>query len=141
MVFWQRLLRNLGLWPHRGQKRLSFHADETLIDTLQLLAERERRTKEAVATDLLGQAILKRQASDTHLHHWETLSAREQQVAALICLNYTNAQIANLLGLSPETIKTHVRNVLIKFKLRRKAELRRALEDWDFNSWVDPPSG
>jgi DNA-binding CsgD family transcriptional regulator len=56
-------------------------------------------------------------------------------VTALTCLGYTNRQIAARLVLSPETVKTHLRNVLRKFDLPTKAELRRALADWDFGDW------
>jgi hypothetical protein len=30
-----------------------------------------------------------------------------------------------------------VRNVLAKFNLRSKSELRKILEDWDFSAWVE----
>jgi hypothetical protein len=30
-----------------------------------------------------------------------------------------------------------MRNVLYKFKLHGKSELRQALSDWDFNAWKD----
>jgi DNA-binding CsgD family transcriptional regulator len=56
-------------------------------------------------------------------------------VAALTCLGYTNRQMAARLSLSPETIKTHVRNVLFKFGLNRKTDLRQALANWDFSAW------
>jgi DNA-binding CsgD family transcriptional regulator len=73
---------------------------------------------------------------DGLLARWGFLSAREQQVAALTCLNFTNRQIAARLRITPETAKTHVRNVLRKFDLHSKAELRRALADWDFSAWL-----
>jgi DNA-binding NarL/FixJ family response regulator len=43
--------------------------------------------------------------------------------------------MATRLVLSQETVKTHVRNVLQKFKLRNRSELRYALADWDFGAW------
>jgi two-component system nitrate/nitrite response regulator NarP len=63
------------------------------------------------------------------------LSPREQQVVALTCLNLTNRQIAAKLVITPETAKTHVRNILRKFNLHSKVELREALSDWDFSDW------
>jgi DNA-binding CsgD family transcriptional regulator len=66
---------------------------------------------------------------------WYSLSPREQQVAALICLNYTSRQIAARLRISPETVKTHTRNLLSKFDLRTRVELRELLADWDFSAW------
>jgi DNA-binding NarL/FixJ family response regulator len=38
------------------------------------------------------------------------------------------------------TVKTHVRNILHKFELRNKKQLRRALDDWDFHNWLKPPA-
>jgi DNA-binding CsgD family transcriptional regulator len=44
--------------------------------------------------------------------------------------------MAARLSLSPETIKTHVRNVLGKFGLKRKSDLRHILAGWDFSAWM-----
>ncbi|MGW8250801.1 MAG: LuxR C-terminal-related transcriptional regulator, partial [Anaerolineales bacterium] len=41
------------------------------------------------------------------------------------------------LMISPETVKTHIRNVLSKFKLHSKHELRENLIDWDFSAWAE----
>jgi two-component system nitrate/nitrite response regulator NarL len=72
----------------------------------------------------------------TKTSRWERLTPRERQVAALICQenggkSYTNPQIANHLGISRETVKIHVRNILYKFNLHSKVELRRTLSGWD----------
>jgi DNA-binding CsgD family transcriptional regulator len=53
-------------------------------------------------------------------------------------LNYTNRQIAACLQISPWTVTTHTRNVLSRFNLHTKKELRRALASWDFTAWQDP---
>ena len=68
---------------------------------------------------------------------WQSLSPREQDVAALACLGYTNRQIGAFLSISPETVKTHLRNALVKFNLRTRSELHMLLKDWDFSAW-DP---
>ncbi len=106
--------------------------------SLHLLARREHRTEKELATELLWMALVQRGAAEGYLHRWEALSRREQQVTALVCLGYTNAQIASRLVLSQETVKSHIRNVLYKFDLRSKAALRRALADWDFSAWQNP---
>jgi len=133
MTIWQRVLRALGYTP---ATRLEFHADENLLQSLQTMAEREQRRTGEVASELLSSALARRQVDDSLMAHWGFLSAREQQVAALICLNFTNRQIAARLRITPETAKSHVRNVLRKFDLHSKAELRRALADWDFSAWL-----
>ena len=133
MSLWQRLLNALG---YPAASRLSFHADVGLIQSLQALANQEQRGMDEVANDLLSFALDQRQATDHLLQQWQTLSPREQEVTALICLNYNNRQIAARLGVSPETIKTHVRHVLRKFEAGSKAELRQTLADWDFSAWI-----
>lgn len=131
MSLWQKLLRALGL---EGARR-TFELEQPLVDALQSLAEQERRPQDEVAAELLSVALAQRQAAEENLRIWHALSTREQQVTALICLNYTNRQIANRLVLSPETVKTHVRNVLRKFGVHSKAQLRQALSEWDFEGW------
>ena len=133
MSIWQRILRVLGYAP---PSRLAFHADEELVRSLQTIAEREQRQTGEVAFELLASALAQHQVNDDHIAHWQTLSPREQQVAVLTCLNFTNRQIAARLMIAPETAKSHVRNVLRKFGLHSKAELREALADWDFSAWV-----
>jgi DNA-binding CsgD family transcriptional regulator len=133
MSLWQRLLRALGYQP---PARLSFHMDQELARSLQELAAREQRQAGEVAADLLSAALAERNAGGEMLERWLRLSAREQQVAALICLEYTNRQIAARLFITPETAKSHVRNVLHKFGLRSKAQLRRELAGWDFSDWL-----
>jgi DNA-binding CsgD family transcriptional regulator len=132
MSLWQRLLRALGYQP---ATHLSFDLDHEMARTLQELAARQQRQAGEVAADLISSALAERDAGGEMLERWLRLSAREQQVAALICLQYTNRQIAARLIITPETAKTHVRNVLRKFGLRSKAQLRQELAGWDFSDW------
>lgn len=133
MPFWVDLLRWLGFL--RDHESLHFDLDEPHAMLLYDLAERERRSPQALANTLLADALETRRLAELSLQHWESLSPREQEVAALICLNYTNRQIAARLGLSPETVKTHAHNLMVKFELRTRAELRRALAGWNFSAW------
>jgi DNA-binding CsgD family transcriptional regulator len=104
---------------------------------LREFAESDRRSIDEVAADLLAIAIARRRAAEANLRRWSELTPREQQIAAMTCMNLTNTEIAGRLVLSPETVKTHVRNVLYKFNLSSKAELRQLLSDWDFSAWVE----
>jgi DNA-binding CsgD family transcriptional regulator len=101
------------------------------------LARRELRPEDEIAADLLTNAIARHQAAEANLRRWHGLTPREQEVSALTCLNLTNVEIAKCLMISPETVKTHVRNVLAKFNLRSKDELRQVLGDWDFSAWAE----
>ena len=132
MFLLKRLLRTLGFRP---TPRLSFHTEQALLDSLQELVDEEQRPREQVLSDLLAQGLARRQAAQANLRRWQALSEREQQVAALVCLNYTNRQIGLRLSISPETVKSHVHNLLSKFELHAKVELRQQLADWDFSAW------
>lgn len=57
------------------------------------------------------------------------LTRREQQVLELVGRAYTNREIADVLGIAPETVKTHVANIRAKLGLSNKAELRYWLID------------
>ena len=72
----------------------------------------------------------------TKTSRWDRLTPRERQVAALICQenggkSYTNPQIATHLGISRETVKIHVRNILYKFKVLPQIHVRQPLSGWD----------
>jgi DNA-binding CsgD family transcriptional regulator len=68
---------------------------------------------------------------------WDSLSEREQEVLALVCLGQRNYEIAAALGIAHETVKTHLQHIFRKFGLRSKKELRLLLRDWDFAAWWD----
>lgn len=109
--------------------------DGNLLQLLQGLADKEGISLEEISLKLLNQAIKDHHVNQELWQRWLSLSAREQQVAALLCLGYTNQQIAGQLIISPETVKTHVRNTLHKFKVKTRYDLKLALANWDFSGW------
>jgi len=129
---WRELLYRLG-FKRRTQRLLQL--DEELIQALRAVAQEEQRTEEETAVRLLSSGLARRYQAALNIRNWDTLSDREKQVAALVCLNYTNRQIAGMLHLSPQTIKSHVQNMLYKFGIRRREELRLLLSHWDFSEW------
>jgi DNA-binding CsgD family transcriptional regulator len=131
MTFWKSLRKRLGLKP----KKRKYELDQAAIQSLHILAEREQRNEEDLAAELLSYALVQREIRDQYMESWKRLSEREQQIAALICLQYTNQQIAERLSISPHTVKSHVRNISHKLGLNTKADLRQALANWDFSAW------
>jgi RNA polymerase sigma factor (sigma-70 family) len=127
------LLHRLGFRRKTGPRY--YELDETLEVMLEDLAQQEQRSPEDVATRLLAEGLQRRQAESDLWQRWQSLSAREQEVAALACLGYTNKQIASQLGVSAETVKTHLHHALTKFNLRTRTELGLLLADWDFSAW------
>ena len=134
MSILQRLLYWIGLRSNPGPRY--YEISESFQVTLSTLAKHEGRPEHELAQDLFAAGLTQYRSIDELLPKWNSLSAREQQVTALTCLGLTNRQIAVRLSLSPETIKTHVRNVLIKFSINSKEELRRILKGWDFSGWI-----
>jgi DNA-binding CsgD family transcriptional regulator len=112
--------------------------NENLQAALMDLARLEKRPAVEVQADLLFSALLQRSSDTELLRCWVALSPREQDVAALACLGYTNRQIAARLYVSPETVKGYMRQVLIKFELHSKVDLRVLLHHWDFRAWEAP---
>jgi PAS domain S-box-containing protein len=52
-----------------------------------------------------------------------SLTAREHDVVRLVALGQTGVEIAGELGVSPETVRTHVRNAMAKTGTRTRAQL------------------
>ena len=143
MTFWlgvRRIilstLRNvLGTRGVSGSPR-AYYFNKELVDSLNTMARHAGCSTDQVAAELLTQAFTHRKAAETNLQRWQTLSQREQQIAALVCLNLTNQEIAVQLGISPETVKSHLQNIFNKFDLHHRSDLRLAMADWDFSHWV-----
>jgi DNA-binding CsgD family transcriptional regulator len=133
MKFVARLLQRLGLT--RTERPRKYALDASIQPVLESLAEHQQRSPDEVASNLVQEAISRHQLDSELWRRWQSLSPREQQVAALTCLNYTNPQIAAKLGVAVETVRTHTRNVQIKFNVSSKADLRVLLSDWDFGAF------
>jgi len=113
-----------------------YEISESLQVTLSTIARHEGRSEHEILPDLVAAGLDRYRSVDELWPIWESLSPREQDVTALTCLGLTNRQIAARLTLSPDTIKTHIRNVLLKFGLNGKRELRHILTGWDFSGWM-----
>jgi DNA-binding CsgD family transcriptional regulator len=57
---------------------------------------------------------------------WADLTPVELSVVRLVRAGLTNAQIANRLSISPNTVKTHLLHVFAKLGTRTRAELAGA---------------
>lgn len=52
----------------------------------------------------------------------KTLTSRERDILMLLRLGKTNDEIANQLGLSVNTVKTHLKNLFRKLEVRNRTE-------------------
>jgi DNA-binding NarL/FixJ family response regulator len=139
MSLWRLLLTRLGISQRERARRdpatRYYELGENLHLTLKDLAAQEGRSEEELTSDLLARGLSEYYSSDELWQKWEALSPREQEVTALACQGFTNRQIAFQLGISADTVKTHLRNVLTKLQLHSKSELRLAFAGWDFSGW------
>lgn len=137
MSLWNRLtefFRALrGAPPARSTR--TFELDDGMLQSLNELAAREQRPPDEIARRLMTQALQQHQAEDDSRQLWRRLTPREQQVVALICLNYTTTQIAGRLSISSETVKTHANHALHKFGVQNRQQLRERMLHWDFTRW------
>ena len=133
MSIWARLLSVIGLRPISAPRK--YQVSESMQVTLTTLAQHDGRPEDDLIQDLLAAGLTQYYSSDVLSNQWETLSVRERDVAALVCLGYTNKEIGRRLNISPQTVKTHLRNVLIKFNLHTRIELKLSLRHWDFSYW------
>src|SRR5687767_10936595 len=97
------LLFLLGL--RRDSALRSYQLEEQLHISIVELAQQEQLPEEEIHAGLLAAALAQHHSTRDLWGHWHSLSAREQEVTALICLGYTNYEIAVRLGISHTTIK------------------------------------
>ena len=133
MSIWRKLLSLVGLRPISAPRK--YELSESMQVTLTTLSQHDGRPEDELIHDLLAAGLTQYYSFDVLVQRWETLSSREKQVTALVCLGYTNKEIGLKLSISPETVRTHVKNALTKFNLQKRAELNLVLKGWDFSGW------
>lgn len=116
------------------QPRL-FLQDEELVAAIKDVARQQNRAEEEIIADFTKAGLNQLSTQNELEERWSSLSHREQQVVALIRLGYRNYEIAEMLVIAPETVKTHLQSIFNKFDLRSSKELRLALKHWDFREW------
>ena len=121
----------------KGRDTRTFHADEDLLSAIQEAAQEQGRSEEEIWMEFVKAGHDQYLQTSELEERWDTLTEREQEVTALACLGRRNYEIAEILSISHETVKTHLQNIFNKFDIRSRNELRRALRDWQFQEWWD----
>ena len=93
---------------------------EDLVDAVRTVAEGNALPAPDRTRALIG-AFAAAQAEPPRTQFADTLTGRETEVLALISRGLSNAEIAENLGLSIETIRTHVKHVYMKTGARDRA--------------------
>jgi len=134
MSIMRRLLSLIGLRPISAPRK--YKVSESMQITLTTLAQYEGRPEDDLLHDLLAAGLTQYYSSEELLKKWRALTTREQDVAALVCLGFTNREIAARLSIAPNTVKSRLQNVLRKFNIHKRTDLRAMLSIWDFSPWL-----
>jgi DNA-binding CsgD family transcriptional regulator len=130
-------LRNLiGKRPKSGSR--TYEISESLQVTLTTIAKHEGRPEHDLLPDILAAGLNQYVTKDKLWNRWQSLSAREKDVAALACLGYTNREIGKRLNISADTVKARLQRATMKFGVNSRSQLKLVLEDWDFSEWEKP---
>lgn len=108
-----------------------------LLAAVEAIAARNGRTIGEVSNELISHALYDHQLAESSLQTWQLLTPREREITALIWLGLTNPQIAQRLSISPNTVKSHIKNVLAKFNAHSKKGLSNLLAGLDLSDWAD----
>ena len=104
--------------------------DEKLINCIRTVARGEIWLEANLITPVFDEFIKEFMTKKDHLKSLtplssvklDLLSPREMEVLALISESMTNEEIADKLFLSSKTVKTHLRNIFAKAKIRNRVE-------------------
>ena len=108
-----------------------------LLTAVEEIAAQNGRAIGDVANELISHALYDHQLAASSLQTWHQLTQREREITALIWLGLTNPQIAQRLLISPNTVKTHIKNILNKFNVHSKKSLTELLTGLDLSDWAD----
>jgi DNA-binding NarL/FixJ family response regulator len=97
-------------------------AAERLFDAVRVVAAGEALLAPAVTRRLIGEFARLRPAPAPRPDQLAELTARELEVLRLVAEGLSNAEIAERLVVSEETVKTHVSRVLMKLGLRDRTQ-------------------
>ncbi len=93
------------------------------------------RTPEEAAEPFLQDTLRDIALQEENRRRWESLTPREKDAAAFICLGYTSRPVGMKLDISFETVKTHAGHIMMKFAAPSREALRKMLHGWDFRQW------
>ena len=113
------------------------------IDTLELVSDLHAQSGELLEESEEGQSNEKTTSQEFEIYpedtairkQWFSLTIRERQVVALVCMGHRNYEIASILGVENSTVQSHLQNIFRKFDLRSRSEIRMALISWPAEEW------
>ena len=130
-------VRVLGETAVEYQPSLSFRLGPELSSRLRLAAFARRWAPEMLAARLLMRGLDQEPDRIRAESAVGILTPRERDVTRLTALGKTNHEIAYELGISGETVKSHISSTLAKLGLHSKSELRLLVQS--LGSWEEVP--
>jgi DNA-binding CsgD family transcriptional regulator len=113
------------------------NACRELLETLRLTAAACSSQKMAVGSNGSGEGLTILSGLNTDIHNSdrngsveETLTGREQHILLWISRGLSNKEIARVLGIGPETVKTYINNIFLKLDVRKRAQAAMVARDW-----------
>jgi DNA-binding NarL/FixJ family response regulator len=98
-------------------------APEELVSAIRVVAQGDALLDPKVTRGVIERfAATKSPESSFHLENLDELTAREREVLGLVARGMSNAEIADELFLSTNTVKTHVASILLKLELRDRVQ-------------------
>lgn len=135
MSIWDRLLYLIGLRPTPALRAYHLDLSDSLQTSLSTIARDEGRPETELIPELLNAGLDQYVSKERAWNKWVSLSEREKDVTAFVCLGYTNRQIAARLNISRETVKDRLEGAFRKFGVNKCNDLRMLLSIWDFSEW------
>ena len=97
-------------------------AAQDVLAAVKSAAEGEVLIDPGTLTRLLAQVAREREAKRDALNLLNDLTEREREILHLLAQGLRNDDIAGKLFISPQTVQTHVRNILGKLRVHSKLE-------------------
>jgi len=95
---------------------------ELLLDAVRVVADGEALLAPQITRRLIEE-FTTRPTPSVPAAQLDVLTDREREVLVLVARGHTNAEIAEMLYMSPATSKTHVSRLLMKLEARDRAQL------------------
>ncbi len=93
-----------------------------LVQTLRAVFRGEASMPRRMAAKILAEFARQAQMSQATARPETCLTGREREVLGLVAGGATNKEIATRLGISPSTVKNHLRNILEKLHLENRVQ-------------------
>ena len=124
----EEIARALAMAQHQGHRRIFLDEGQRLMALIRQALPDFSPEASAFARALLYHYAQEQQAAEPsgNTALIEPLSEQEQRIMRFLAAGQTNAEIAEALFISVNTVKTHVKNIYGKLGVSSRTELRRA---------------